>query len=168
MIYDAVSTASPLTQGDIISGCPLLYWDMSTDPTGSSLPVQVTSTERVIVLTQSCDLVNARTTRVQVALIQGTQRLVERGILKSQTIRDQVRRHQVFGWYFLPAGNAAEESIFDFRDLHPVPRELLEQLVQQGQRRLTLKTPFREHLAQHFGITYSRIALPEPYPTTDN
>ena len=62
MIYDAVSPATPLTQGDIINGCPLLYWDMQTDPTNSAYPVQVTSTERVIVLTQSCDLLNARTT----------------------------------------------------------------------------------------------------------
>jgi hypothetical protein len=26
-----------------------------------------------------------------------------------------------------------------------------------------LITPYREHLAQHFSVTYSRIGLPEPY-----
>jgi hypothetical protein len=25
--------------------------------------------------------------------------------------------------------------------------------------------PWREHLAQQFGVTHTRIALPEPYPT---
>ena len=28
-----------------------------------------------------------------------------------------------------------------------------------------IQTPWREHLAQHFGTTYTRIALPEPYAT---
>ena len=28
-----------------------------------------------------------------------------------------------------------------------------------------LVTPFREHHNQHFGVTYSRIGLPEPYAT---
>jgi hypothetical protein len=28
-----------------------------------------------------------------------------------------------------------------------------------------MRTPWREHLAQHFGTTYTRIALPEPYDT---
>jgi hypothetical protein len=30
-----------------------------------------------------------------------------------------------------------------------------------------LATPYREHLAQHFSVTYSRIGLPEPYGTSD-
>jgi hypothetical protein len=28
-------------------------------------------------------------------------------------------------------------------------------------------TPYREHLAQHFSVTYSRIGLPEPYGTLE-
>jgi hypothetical protein len=28
-------------------------------------------------------------------------------------------------------------------------------------------TPYREHLAQHFAVTYSRIGLPEPYGTLE-
>lgn len=28
-----------------------------------------------------------------------------------------------------------------------------------------LATPYREYLAQHFAVTYMRIALPEPYET---
>lgn len=53
----------------------------------------------------------------------------------------------------------------DLRDLHTVPRELLEELIADGQRVARLLTPYREHMAQHFATTYARIALPEPYDT---
>jgi len=42
---------------------------------------------------------------------------------------------------------------------------MLERLIQQGKRLTRIATPYREHLAQHFSTTYSRIGLPEPYET---
>jgi hypothetical protein len=45
--------------------------------------------------------------------------LVDRGVLNAAVIRDQVRRSQVYGWYFLPAAVspvAFPESVIDFRD----------------------------------------------------
>lgn len=61
-----------------------------------------------------------------------TAKLVNAGILKAQTIRDQVRRHLVFGWYFLPAGEENPQSIVDLRDIHTVPRDLLEEQSASG------------------------------------
>jgi len=104
---------------------------------------------------------------VQVAVVHETEMLVSEGILKPQVIRDQVRRHRVFGWYFLPAQGDMPESIVNLRELHTINRELLEELLEQGLRRVSLATPDREHLAQHFAVTYSRIALPEPYETQE-
>lgn len=94
--------------------------------------------------------------------------LVAKNLLKPALIRDQVRRGQVFGWYFLPAAPPPiilAESIVDLRELHTIERRTLEYLVSAGKRATRICTPWREHLAQHFGTTYTRIALPEPYPT---
>src|SRR5579859_6287153 len=90
----------PLTQGDILDECPLI----SLRSEGSlgdlqSLPVQ-RWTSRVIVLTQACDLAQIKTGIVLVAPVLDAQKLVDRGVIKGATIRDHVRRHQVFGWYF--------------------------------------------------------------------
>jgi len=41
----------------------------------------------------------------------------------------------------------------------------LEQLIQGGKRIASLVSPYREHLAQHFAVTYMRVVLPEPYAT---
>jgi hypothetical protein len=159
MYYELPSTA-PLMQGEIIDDCPILFWQTRNAGWDAT-----ESTEQVLILTQACDLSSAKTTRVQVAIVHAAQRLVDLGLLKAQTVVQNVRRHQVFGWYFLPAGERLPESIVDLRDIHTVPVDLLLELARGGKRRCALATPFREHLAQHFSVTYSRIGLPEPYAT---
>jgi hypothetical protein len=165
MIYEIPAVTAPLTQGDIIAACPLIYWLMEQDSEGKSTRRSAVSQETVVVLTQACDLANLKTANVQVAVVHEAQRLVELGLLKGTTIRDQVRRHRVYGWYFLPTAQEFAESIVDLRDIHTVPRALLQEKIDAGDRRATIRSPYREHLAQHFAVTFSRIALPEPYET---
>ena len=164
MIYESPAPDALLSQGDIFVDFPLVFWKARRDDLGVLQVQSATSKERVIILTQACDLADAKTTKVQVAVVHTTKKLVADGLIKSQTIRDQVRRHRVFGWYFLPEGDGNPESIINLHDIHTVPRELLEE-IHIGNRSCMVATPYREHLAQHFATTYSRIALPEPYET---
>lgn len=167
MVYEANLTESPLSQGDVIEVCPLFSLDDPNAVTDLAVsPVRWQS--RIVVMTQACDLAQAKTMRVVVAPVYSAQKLVERGILKASVIRDQVRRGMMFGWYFLPAAPAPlamPESIVDLRDLHTVSRTVLERLIADGKRVCRIVTPYREHLAQHFAVTYMRIGLPEPYET---
>jgi hypothetical protein len=159
--------AADLSQGDIIDDCPILVWKLAPPPLDLKVPPEIRLI-RVAVLTQACDLAQDKTTRVVVAPVHDAANLVANNILKAATIRDQVRRGQVFGWYFLPAAPAPinlAESIVDLRELHTIERRTLEYLVAAGKRVARIRTPWREHLAQHFGTTYTRIALPEPYTT---
>ena len=164
MIYRAPSPGESLTQGDVLDDCPLVYWEtLSSEAETELRPVTVRM--RVVVLTQACDLAQGKATRVLVAVVHEAQHLVDRGLLKSKFIRDQIRCHRVYGWYFLPAGEAMRESIVDLRHLHTVPRSVLDRLIKEGKRVIRITTPYREHLAQHFATTYSRIGLPESYET---
>jgi hypothetical protein len=122
----------------------------------------------VIVLTQACDLAQAKSAKVAIAPVVAAQQLVDQGILKASAIRDQVRRGLVYGWYFLPAASPPvplPESIVALRELHTVARPIVEHLIVLGKRICRLATPYREHLAQPFAVTYMRIGLPEPYET---
>ena len=160
MIYQDVPADELLTQGDVIDDCPIYR----TTPDGGVGRQSV----RVVVLTQACDLAQTKADQVVVASIIPATLLVEQGVLKGPSIRDQVRRGLVFGWYFLPASpdpNSLPESIVNLRDLHTVSRGILEKLTSAGKRVCRIVTPYREHLAQHFAVTYMRIALPEPYQT---
>lgn len=167
MMYEEMSVDSPLSQGEVIEGCPLFVLEDANgiaDVTVSPLRWQ----SRIVVLSQACDLVQGKTMRVVVAPVHSALTLVDRGILKPSIIRDQIRRGTVFGWYFLPTAPepfVLPESVVDLRDLHMVSRTVLERLIADGKRICHIKTPYREHLAQHFAVTYMRIGLPEPYET---
>jgi hypothetical protein len=167
-MYGYPSRDETLSQGDIKDNCPVFGLQVTSQPVNVDAdPVRWKT--RVLVVTQACDLANVKTTRAVVAIVHTAQDLVDRQILKAKTIRDQIRRHQVFGWYFLPAHSefGVPESIVDLRHLHTVPIQVMEQLAQEGPRVCRIETPYREHLAQHLATTYARIGLPEPYETSD-
>ena len=162
------SFPSTVDAGRSVRGLPLVGLNVTTSPIDLTNTTVKRWIARVIVLTQACDLAQARADRVLVARVHQAQQLVDEGILKAAAICDQVRRHQVFGRYFLPASSSSGvllEALVDLRDMHSVPRAVLEELIAQGKRVGTLLSPYREHLAQHFAVTYMRVALPEPYTT---
>jgi hypothetical protein len=167
VMYELVSAGSPLGQGDIFDDCSIYGFDPASPPDDlDAAPMRWKL--RVVVLTQACDLAQQKATRVLVAVVHSAEDLVQKGQLKPSVIRDQIRRGRVFGWYFLPAatqGVTLPESVVDLHDLHTVPRAFLHRLVSDGKRICRMVTPYREHLNQHFAVTYSRIALPEPYET---
>ena len=169
MIYASPGMEEPLEQGDILDGCPLFVLDLAADASlhpESLKPACIIS--RVVVVTQSCDIAQGKAARVVVAPVHQAEAVVKQGMLKAPLIRDQIRRGQVFGWYFLPATEsptAFPESVIELRDLHTQPLALLASLAASGKRVARLATPYREHMAQHLGVTYMRIGLPEPYPT---
>src|SRR5437764_1228789 len=119
-MYEILTPSVPFSQGDIVDNCPLFLLD--ADPLNSDSDAEPKrSRARVVVLTQACDIMQARTTRVVVAPVYKAVDLVDQGVLKSSVIRDQVRRGLVYGWYFLPAAPAPidlPESIVNFRELH--------------------------------------------------
>ena len=166
-MYSKPPLDSPVFQGDIFDNCPFVC--VSPDSSDES-PLGWTSiggTTRVVVLTQACDMMSGKVHQVVVAVVHTAKELVESGLLKANNIRDRIRRHQVYGWYFLPNNEklGLVESVVDLRNLHTIPLALLEKLVDQ--RLCRLETPYREHMNQHFGSTYGRIGLPELYETEE-
>jgi hypothetical protein len=166
MLYEVPAPAEPLTQGDVLDDCPLFRLQVTADIDLDANPTRWHA--RVLVLTQACDLAQAKSTKVLVAMVQTAQFVVDQGVLKASAVRDQVRRGLVYGWYFLPAASSPiplPESIVDLREVHTVARPVLERLCSDGKRICRLVTPYREHLAQHFAVTYMRIGLPTAYET---
>lgn len=167
-MFVQIATHVPLTQGDLIDACPLVGLDAGVGSLNFDEPAMKWWKARVVVLTQACDLAQTKSGHALVARVHIAKELVDQGVLKSAAIRDHIRRHLVFGWYFLPAVTtpvALPEALIDLRDIHTIPRTVLDELIVRGNRVVTLASPYREHLAQHFAVTYMRVALPEPYGT---
>jgi len=118
-------------------------------------------------MTQTCDLATKNVDRAIVAVLHDAQSLVDQRMLKAADIKGPIRAGRVWGWYFLQRNSelGLPVMIVDLRQLHTVRLDLLTALCVRGQRRARLQPLYREHLAKHFADTYSRIGLPEPYPT---
>ena len=166
MIYHLPAKEESIDQGDIIEGCPLTAL-VSFDLDNSVAAKVDYVLRRILVLTQTCDLANEKTTRAIGAVVFNAQDLVQEGLLKPAEIRGSVRAGRVWGWYFLPknAELGLSEMIVDLRHLHTIRLDLLKSLCRRGQRRARVQPLYREHLAKHFADTYSRIGLPQPYET---
>lgn len=166
MIYDQPATDVAIDQGELIEGCPVIR--LKAVPTGINAPEPVAlHWQRIVVLTQTCDLANAKTVDANVAEVFDAQLLVDQGILKPSDIKGPIRGGRVWGWYFLPADSqlGLPEMIVDLRRLHTIQLDLLRSVIQSGQRRARLQPLYREHLAKHFADGFSRIGLPRPYET---
>jgi hypothetical protein len=166
VIYSWSSPVSPIDQGDIVVECPLVFLINYDANVPADARVECVPT-RVLVLTQTCDLAQKKTTAVTVAIVHEARSLVDQGLLKPADVRGPVRAARVYGWYFLPASSdlGLNEMIVDLRQLHTVRLDLLTSLSRDGKRKARLLSPYREHLAKHFADTYSRIGLPDPYET---
>jgi len=155
-----------IDQGDIIDECPTLSIVSFDADRPDNVQAKFTS-ERVIVLSQTCDFANLKVSRALAAVMIEAKSLVDQQLLKAAEIRGPIRAGRVYGWYYLPksADHGLPESIVDMRQLHTVRVDLLRALCRRGHRRARLQPLYREHLAKHFADTYSRIGLPAPYET---
>ncbi|HMP57865.1 MAG TPA: hypothetical protein PKD86_00815 [Gemmatales bacterium] len=166
MMYEVPTPDAAVTQGDLFTQCPIVEV-RAVEGADSEIEV-LKGFGSVVELTQACDLAQGKVTHVVAARIAAAALLVESGVLKDQQVRNQIRRHQVYGWYFLPADSclpAWQESLVDLRNLITLPLTMLGHLAAAGCRVGRLCSPYREHLSKHFADTYARIGLPEPYTT---
>ena len=166
MIYRLPPPDDPLDQGDIVEACPIL--ELTEYDLDGRKPLATTyALQRIVVLTQTCDLANAKTRLVLVAVVLDAQGLIEQQKVKAADVRGPIRAGRVYGWYFLPrsAELGLPEMIVDLRQVQTVRFDLLTALCRRGQRKARVQPLYREHLAKHFADTYSRIGLPQPYET---
>ena len=154
----------PLSQGDILDACPLVFWGDETRKVAEGHKPQSVQA-RVIILTQACDLANEKTVRATVAVVHDAAHLVKTGRVKDKFIRDHVRKGQVYGWYFLtahPSCPGFPESLVDLTGSSHGAPFFTGSTSRPGQAGLPADPPYREHLAQHFSVTYSPSVLPNP------
>jgi hypothetical protein len=154
MIYDTPGHDDPIDQADLIEDCPVLSLS-EYDPDGLNPPRTNVALGRVLVLTQACDIANRKTSSATIAVVYDARSLVEQELIKAADVRGPIRAGRVFGWYFLPAsgGHGLTEMIVDLRQLHTARLDLLAALCQRGRRRARVRSPYREHLANHFADT---------------
>jgi hypothetical protein len=182
--YDIVAGTVSLTQGDLVTDCPILGW--KENQPGDLSPGQPDNLARlanvflrdVVVMTQACDLEHHKVSNV---VLCPTLPL---GEYKRVWEAEQVARHQnptakawrkvcdeaVAGsvWNqamlsgFEHSSARTEVRVVFFHEVYTLPRWFLESVLSaRGQPRLRLRPPYREHLSQSFARFFMRVGLPQ-------
>jgi hypothetical protein len=168
--YDLVEGAE-LLQGDLLSNCSILI--PTEKPCWPLIPNSQIALEArkfdVIVMSQSCDLVNDKIEDVLLAQV----------ITWSSTVRDESQKgnegikSSKFRKSLVEGGVPSlsllhkrldepklEWSVVDFRHLFIQPKAYVRSFAASLGPRLRLRSPYREHLAQAFARYFMRVGLP--------
>ena len=187
--YSSVDAETPLTQGDLISECPVIAWaasplNLSGTEEAEVLKAATTAIRAdIVIMTQACDLENNKVENVIMCphiSIDEYRQLWEEDMRKrkqSPTNRawgrfcEDIRDGQIWNLSILNAGESSDQKIehriVDFHDVYIIPRSFLESLLKQrGRPRLRLNPPYREHLSQAFARFFMRVGLPVPVTIT--
>jgi hypothetical protein len=159
--YDVIQSTEQLQQGDMIRRCPC---PIVTFPAGDRprLAKGITFDFKeltTVVLSQSCDL---EQDNIEEVLLSYAYPVTEAG--KPKDWPEEVRKGRHPALYFLPPvdypGLEQEAHIIDFRKLYVVAIPLVGDAALVMDRRLRMRSPFREALSRHFDNYFGRVALP--------
>lgn len=173
--YEVVEGAE-LQQGDLLRAFlvakPLENIEVGVDGVPMPSPLQI-ETHDIIVLTQSCDLVNQKTNSL---IVCPHFRLVD--IVVPDHVRnnpklfakfhEQIRRGWLWPLHMLAAsqelGLEDEIRVVDFRLVSIASLNFAKRTAGQTGQRLRLKSPYVEHLSQAFARFFMRVGLPSDIP----
>jgi len=162
--YDAIGATDGLLQGDLFFDCnvavPLAY------PNEEKVAAKIQQYD-VVVISQSCDLVN---NKAVFALVCPFIELVEfkkrnANLFKVPYTETLLARDAQPGFHVLnrvlERGMEHDFLVVDFHNAFSVPTgQLRDQVEAMTTPRLRLRSPYREDLAQAFARYFMRVALP--------
>ena len=157
-----------LLQGDIIESCPIIIPPSIIGDGSGSIDVDVIEYD-VIIMSQSCDLINKKLELVLVCPVWPLSEFESRNpSYKSPKIKESLRRGYLPGYHLLNKceidGFNKEFLVVDFRSVYSVPFDFLVELARKKGKRLRLLPPYREHLSQAFARFFMRVGLPVDIP----
>lgn len=167
-------TARDLRQGDMLDQCrvPVLGENYGASDTVEDIP---TAKVRLIILTQSCDLIlqpNRNSPKAQFVVLCRAYTLEEFGLVRSDfktsDMRNKARQGRIEGVHMLPSPMDQNDNqtvlIAHFREIFSLPFAYLQQHATSLTPRLRLQSPYIEHFAQGFARFFMRVGLPLDIP----
>jgi hypothetical protein len=169
----SVVEGDELEQGDFLFDCPVL------EPAIDLFPLEQTGTQSgvqarvnlydVIILSQSCDLVQGKLDIVLVcphwplSIFEQTN-----DFFRSKRGKEEIRRGNIPGYHMLASCELEkfehEIRVVSFRQVFGLPFGFVRELAVRQSPRPRLLPPYREHLAQAFARFFMRVGLPVDIP----
>lgn len=160
-----------LQQGDILPNCPVYVIPSVSHPIkdGDECSVELVTYD-LIVMTQSCDLVENQKADVRQVilcsspLLSDVQKKEGHALAKSDN-RKNLIKFSLVGLHPLKEFSAEEVSrqfsVVHFSQAFSLPLTYVRDFAGSLGKRLRLRSPYRELLAQRYANFYCRVALPD-------
>jgi len=163
--YGLVQSSDELEQGDLLFGCPVVSY---APEIGFPIPKETIPAVKaifdVVVMSQSCDLVNEKISDVMLCPHWELARETEANpaLKKAQ---EAIRKGQLYRNLLLAESEIQERlmnvRIVDFGRIFCLPKQFVKQVAASQMPRLRLLPPYREHLSQSFARFFMRVGLPK-------
>lgn len=166
-----LTTSGDHEQGDLLFNLPVVT--AAAIEMDGEVPSVHSRVERIdaIIVTQTCDLANAKIPTVLVARVVPWAAFAKAQFdagnhaVKSRNYIDGLVRSDIPPLALLHERTTRPSlpwSLADFRELYTIERQRLEDFVAQpgSKRRLRLDPPYKEHFAQAFARFFMRVGLP--------
>lgn len=157
-----------LRQGDVLVDCavPVVSESFSLDSDQDEVFIE---SRRLIVVTQSCDLVNAKSPFVALCPVHTLREFENSDARFSSKGRwEEVRRGKIEGLFLLPGIHDPQDNqdamVVDFRLIVSLPIAYLARHAQELNGRPRLQSPYVEHFSQSFARFFMRVGLPSQIP----
>lgn len=162
--------AEDLAQGDLLPDCLTPEFDEGYgDFDDQSHPITLVA-KSLIVVTQTCDIVNSKAPFIALCPIYTIPELV--GVapqFRKNDALDEIRKGRREALHMLASPESPQDNlkalIVDFRLIHSLPIEYLQSHAHGVGDRWRLDSPFLEHFSQAFARFFMRVGLPSQIPT---
>jgi len=173
--YLSLNNSNELLQGDLLSQCPIVLPPLNIEAIEDE-GVEI-ETYNVVVMSQSCDLENAKVKFVLVCPFFTFQEYTSSLPTDEQRSKKAVSKafanlnQGIQPNYHLlnkdPEKGLDDYLVVDFRNVYSVHVDFLRGFAGRLSSRTRLLPPYREHLSQAFARFFMRVGLPQNIPPID-
>lgn len=161
---------SQLAQGDLLDSCLLPTFIEPTRAEDGTLEMDCEGNRAsLIVMTQSCDLVNEKASSVALCPIWTLAEYESFfPAFEKKGAWESVRKGRVESLHLLASPSSPDENraalVVVFEEIFSLPIEYLKGHADSLGNRWRLKSPYLEHLSQAFARFFMRVGLPSTIP----
>jgi hypothetical protein len=180
--YEAIDKEQPVSQGDLLIGCPLVTWkpgaisDIEEGSADLLKAAVVAESADVIVMTQACDLEQKNVDRVVVCIAEPLDKF-RVSWTKLREAKGRKTGNESWNNYLSALGNGfiwshavlnsgsigeltTPTRVVSLHEIHTLPLDFVESYFSLKGARLRLISPYLEYLSQSFAKFFMRVALP--------
>lgn len=173
--YLSLSSSSELQQGDLLPQCPIILPPLAFELIEEE-GVEIELYD-VVVMSQSCDLENAKlkfvlvcpfyTFRQYITSLSNDEQRSKKAINKAFANLSQGIQPNYHLLDKDPCKGLEDYLVVDFRNVYSVHVDFLKGFAEKLSDRVRLLPPYREHLSQAFARFFMRVGLPQNIPPID-